>query len=194
MDAGTWESIVTAVRERLSAPAFEHSLRVAETAGALADVYGVDRDVAMQAGMLHDWDRELDADALVESARIREIPVGTVEQDSPYLLHAATGAAGVREALPGLDDRVYLAIERHTVGAREMNDVDMVVWVADMIEPGRGHSGLDDVREVVGIVGLHTLFARAYEHSVAHIVAKRRPLHPDTVAVWNAHVARWHHE
>lgn len=100
----------------------------------------------------------------------------------------------MREAVPGLNDEVYSAIARHTVGALEMSDLDMTVWVADMIEPGRRHDGVDDLREIVGIVGLHTLFARAYEHSVAHVIEKRRPLHPDTVSVWNAHVARWHHE
>lgn len=194
MDAPAWESAAVALRDRLSESGFAHSVRVAETAGALADVYGVDREVAMLAGLLHDWDRELESAELIESARSHDIPIGAVEQGSPYLLHALTGAADVREALPGLDERVYDAIARHTVGAREMTDTDMIVWVADMIEPGRRHAGLDDVREIVGIVELHTLFARAYEHSVSHIIASRRPLHPATIDVWNTHVARWHHE
>ncbi len=194
MDAPLWDRAVAAVRERLSEPAFEHSMRVAETAVALASVYSVDKDKAMLAGLLHDWDKELGAEALIASATSYGVPVSDVERDSPYLLHALTGARAVRDTFPDLDREVVSAIACHTLGATEMSDLDIVVWVADMIEPGRCHEGLDSLRELVGIVALHTLFSRAYERSVAHVIERRRPLHPKTVGVWNAHVARWHRD
>ena len=36
---------------------------------------------------------------------------------------------------------------------------------------------------------LDELFRLAYTRSVIHLIERRRHIHPDTVAVWNAHVA-----
>ena len=70
-----------------------------------------------------------------------------------------------------------------------MSDLDMVVYLADMIEPDRGFPGVDDLREAVGTVPLPDLFALGYQHSVSHLVSARRRIHPATVAVWNTLVA-----
>lgn len=186
----TYEQASTALRERQSEAAFAHSKGVADTAALLAALYGVDVEKARLAGLLHDWHRELDEDALVDHAEEAEIDVAPEELATPRLLHAKTGAHDVAREFPGIDGEVVAAIEHHTVGAPEMSELDQVVWIADMIEPGRDFAGIDDLRESAGSVSLRDLFAAAYQHSVAHLVATRRPIHPTTLAVWNALVAR----
>ncbi len=184
MSVGYDEALV-ALQARLGEQALAHSVRVAETAEALALIYFVDAEQAKLAGLLHDWDREVDQSLLPERARGAGVLVTDVDQAVPYLLHAYTGAAAVRERFSEIDPAVLRAIEAHTVGSHDMGDLDKVVYVADMIEPTRRFPGVNDIREAVGEVSLDDLFLLAYQHSLLHLIRSRKRLHPDTVSVWN---------
>lgn len=189
MAAISFDRALRAVSERLSPGATEHCLRVSETAGGLAETYGVDTEAARLAGLLHDWDREQGGERLLASARDAGLAVSAVDEQVPYLLHPYTGAIDLAEALPGLSEAVLSAVRNHTVGAPDMGDLDKVVFLADMIEPGRDYPDIDDIRSAVGQVSLDELFALGYQRSIANLVRQRRRIHPDTVAVWNALVA-----
>lgn len=184
------DSAVAAITERLGATAADHSRRVARAAGDLAGIYGVDADEATLAGILHDWHREVADDDLLSQAESAGVTVWPADRVDPRLLHARLGALDAQERFPEIPEPVVRAIERHTLGAVEMSELDMVVYVADMIEPGRTYKGVDDLREAVGSLSLSELFAEAYRHSVLHVVRQRKPLHPITVDVWNAHCVR----
>jgi predicted HD superfamily hydrolase involved in NAD metabolism len=166
-----------------------HCERVAETAARIAASYGVDVARARLAGLLHDWSKEEAAADLVSSARRHNMPMTDADLEVPYLLHAPVGAVEVCEALPGIDEAVLHAIAAHTCGAREMSELDMVVYVADAIEPGRTHDGVKALRGAVGSVPLRELFARTYTASFRHLIEKRRCVHPVTTDVWNGLVA-----
>ena len=186
----SFESMESALEERLGEEGFAHCQAVAETAALLASVYGVDAELARAAGLLHDWDRDVDAESLVRLAIEAGLEVTSVDRVVPYLLHARTGAADVRSAFPDIDEEVIRAIERHTVGHPEMSDLDKVVYIADMIAPGRHYPGVEDLRACAGSVSLGDLFGLCYQQSVGHLVKERKRLHPMTVEVWNALVAR----
>jgi predicted HD superfamily hydrolase involved in NAD metabolism len=179
-----------ALRVRLSRDAFEHSERVAEQAAALARAYGADEEAAYVAGLLHDWDREIPEAELVTRAESAGMDVNDAERAVPYLLHAPVGAADLESEFPGADRAVLHAIASHTYGAPEMSPLDMVVYVADAIEPGRDWRGVEKLRAMVGRATLEDLFAQTYVHTVRHLVERRRVLHPATVATWNRFVAR----
>jgi len=185
-----YPEVTAAVRERLSEPAFKHCMRVADTAASLGAIYGVDPADAWLAGLLHDWDRELGETELVRTARDTGIAIDGADEAVPYLLHARTGAAAVAERFPELPAEVISAVANHTVGSATMGDLDCIVYVADMIEPGRTFKGVDELREAAGTVSLQDLFALAYQHSLMHLIRSRKRIHPDTVAVWNALAAR----
>lgn len=184
------ETVSAAIAERLGAEAAEHSHRVARAAGDLARIYGVSVEEALLAGMLHDWHREVGEDVLLREADAAGLTVWPADRIDPRLLHARLGALDAQVHFPEISDDVARAIERHTLGAVEMSELDMVVYVADMIEPGRAFKGVDDLREAVGSLSLSELFAEAYRLSVLHVIRQRKPLHPVTVEVWNAHCVR----
>lgn len=186
----TFDMAEAAVRTHLGEEAFAHSRAVADMAGLIATVYGLDVAAARLAGLLHDWHRELGPAELLTRARAAELPVTDAEEIAPYLLHAQTGAQELREVFPDLGPEVLAAIENHTLGDPLMAPLDKAVYVADMIEPGRDYQDVDDLREAVGTVALDDLFALCYQHSIAHLVATRKRLHPKTIDVWNALVAR----
>lgn len=185
----SYEDALAAIEARLGHKAAKHCKRVAATAVALAMAYGVDPDSARLAGLLHDWDRETPPDALLGEARAAGLEVSDADEASPHLLHARTGAVAAREALPGLPADVVDAISRHTIGAPDMTPLDMVVYLADMIEPHRDYVGVQELRDAVGAVPLGELFALAYQESMRHLVDARKRMHPLTVDVWNSFVA-----
>ncbi len=190
MTAPTYEEARQALRARLGDRALEHSEAVADTAARLAEGYGVDIEAARLAGLLHDWCKETAHDELLAAAMRFGIPVTIVDESRPYLLHGPVGAAELEEEFPGLNADVLRAIRVHTFGAEEMTDLDRVVYVADMIEPGRHYHGVDELRAGAGTEPLSDLMEAAYARSIAHLLRKRKPLHPRTLAVWNHLVAR----
>lgn len=181
-----YSDALAALRSRLSAGAVAHSERVSDTAVRLAEAYGVDRDDARLAGLLHDWAKDLAGDALLAEAARLGIAFTPEDEAVPELLHARVGAAQVAEAFPEVPEDVLRAVEAHTLGAVDMSDLDRVVYIADALEPSRRYAGVEELRAEVGRVPLAELFLRVAASGIAYVVATRRRLHSTTVAVWNA--------
>jgi predicted HD superfamily hydrolase involved in NAD metabolism len=180
-----WDTALEAISGRIGEAGLRHSLGVAESAAELAEAYGVDRDEARLAGLLHDWAKDSSNDELLSAAIELGIPVTDVDLAVPYLLHAPVAAAEIRLALPEVSEDVTAAIAAHTYGVVPMQPLDMIVYVADTIEPGRVHEGVEALREAVGQVSLLELFTRAYANSLRHLVETRRRIHPGTIDMWN---------
>jgi predicted HD superfamily hydrolase involved in NAD metabolism len=171
------------VASRLPAELADHSERVAQAAAALARRFGVDEGPAELAGLLHDYARGESDERLLALAEELDIPMSPFEREHPYLLHARVGAALVRQDLPGVGEAVLSAIEVHTVGGLPMSDLDRVVFVADMIEPGRDFPGVEDLRTVCAVNTLAESFRVAYGRTVRHVLDCGKPLHPVSTAV-----------
>lgn len=190
MTGVSYDTALAALRSRLSTKSADHCEAVAKQAALIAERYGVDVEAARLAGLLHDWARDEDKGELAGMAAARGIEPGIVGNKVPYLLHAQVGAKLIAEEFPGISDDIIAAVERHTTGAPDMSDLDIVVFVADMTDPARSFPGVDALRDAIGGVSLSELFARAYETSLHHLLECRRRLAPGTVEVWNGIVER----
>ena len=64
------------------------------------------------------------------------------------LLHAPVGSWLLEHEL-GIDDpEVLYAVKIHTTGAADMTLLAKIIYLADYIEPGRSHPGVDVIREL----------------------------------------------
>jgi len=185
----TYDDARTSLAARLSASAMGHSERVAAMAGELAGIYGVDPGAARLAGLLHDWHREVSGDELVARAQALGIPVTDVDVAVPYLLHGPVAGAELADEFPDLGPEIVEAVGAHTYGSPSMSPLAKVVYVADVIEPGRGQQGVEELRRLVGTCSLQELFTHTYAASLHHLLERRRRIHPQTVATWNDIVA-----
>jgi len=169
---------------RLSEKSFKHCLRTKDTALRLAACHGVDRKQAEVAGLLHDYTRDYTRPELLSSAREIGLKIIKVEEMNPYLLHAPLAAALVQKDL-GIDDPLIIgAIKKHTIGALEMNDLDRLIFLADVIEPGRNFPGLAEIRELAEM-DLSVAFKEAYFKQLEFVLKKRAFIHPLSIKVWN---------
>lgn len=179
------------LQKRLKPSRFTHVQGVAQTAQELAHIYGVDERKAHLAGLLHDWDKNYND----EEIRARALDLGLdvddyVLEKLPALLHGPTAAAALGREWPEIPADVLQAISRHTTGAVDMSDLDMVLYVADAIEPSRIYGDLDELRDLVGKVELEELFFRTFQHVFLMLVGRGKCMDPQTAVIWNHYVAR----
>ncbi|WP_241157376.1 nicotinate-nucleotide adenylyltransferase [Adlercreutzia sp. ZJ242] len=179
------------LRDRVSAKRLEHIEGVAETAERLARAYGVDERKARLAGLLHDWDKGYDDEGML--ARVRELGMDVSPEylAIPRVLHGMTAAVALARAFPAIPADVIQAVDRHTLGALDMEPLDMVVYIADALEPGRTFGPVDELRAQVGKASLEDLFFMTYRHWLVLMLDRGSALAPDTIAIWNAYAARY---
>ena len=181
------------LRERVGKKRFKHIMGVVETCESLARRYGVDERKARLAGLLHDWDKDLDDEGA--RARVRELGMeDTVDpfvvEYMPRVLHSFTAAVALGRDFPQIPADVLQAIDRHTVGATDMEPLDMVLYIADALEPNRQFGRIDELREAAKKASLEDLYFKTYEYWVLLLLERGKTLHPDTIRIWNSNILR----
>ena len=123
--------------EELSDDRFEHTIGVMYTAESLAMRYGVDMTKAAVAGLLHDCAKCIPNAQKLKMCKKHDIEITEMEEKNPSLLHAKLGAY-MAEAAYGVDDpEILSAIKWHTTGKPDMSMLDIIIYMADYIEPNR---------------------------------------------------------
>ena len=172
--------------QRVNSARYVHSLSVAKTARKIARAYGYDPHVARMAGLLHDWDKALSPARLADRVKHYNIAVDPeVVESTPWVLHGMTAAAVLAEEAPQFGEELYTAIARHTVGAPDMSPLDMIVFVADKIEPTHEVSVYKHLYKQIGDITLEELFFGVLKESMAYLVRSEKPITKDSVVVWN---------
>ena len=163
-----------------------HSLSVGLTAERLAAIYGVEPYLARVAGILHDWEKVLPARESIARASGLGIELGVELALVEPLLHGMIAARELPERFPELPDDVWQAIDRHTLGNAHMSPLDMVVFVADGIEPlRRPADAIKRQRKLVGKASLSDLYWECFSDGVSYVIETRRYLYPGTLSIYN---------
>ncbi len=182
-----YETCCQELCSRVGKKRYEHVLGVASEAQRLARIYGYDERHARLAGLLHDWDKGYDDEAI----RLRAHELGLtidpfVAQHMPRVLHGMTAACALAREFPNIPDDVIQAIDRHTIAAYPMDPLDMIIYIADALEPTRSGSRVDMLRTQVGKLGLEALFIEVYRHWLVLMLERGLTLHPNTLDIWNS--------
>lgn len=128
---------------------YQHTLGVMYTSAALAMAYHYDLKKAMTAGLLHDCAKNVPNDKKLELCKKHHIETTDIERENPFLLHAKVGAWIAKKKYDVKDEEVLHAIKVHTTGAPAMGTLDMILFIADYIEPGRDKAhNLPQIREM----------------------------------------------
>ena len=189
VDEALLSRIESDVRERLAdrPHRLAHTLGVAACAARLARSHGLDEACARAAGLLHDWEKASCSGDLVARARELGVEMGVDLELVRPLLHGVVAARVLPARYPGLPACVLRAVERHTTGAADMSGLDMAVYVADAIEPGRPETpAVAAMRAGAETLPLDELWFRALSSSIAYVVEGGRYLYPPTFDVYDA--------
>jgi predicted HD superfamily hydrolase involved in NAD metabolism len=162
----------------------QHSIGVSKTAEQMAECFGCDKVKARMAGILHDVAREVPVDELLSRAQAFGIVVNDMEKAEPILLHAPLAAKIAQEKFQIHDVEILQAIFFHTTGGPHMSPLDKIIYLADVIEPGRAGSDLEELR-VVAYIDLDKAMLMALDQSISYILARGGLLHPATIEARN---------
>ncbi len=121
----------------LSEKRFAHTLGVAWKARELALKHGVDPAQAELAGLLHDCAKCLPEERMRAICRENGLTDDAAILMNGNLMHSLAGAWLAEHEYGVTDPEVLHAIACHTMGEPDMSPLDMVVYLADKIEPTR---------------------------------------------------------
>jgi len=139
------EELEQAVVSLLKPNRVAHVLGCRHTAVELARRYGADETDAARAALLHDITKALDGPAQLTLCREYGTILDDFSTSNPKTLHALTGSL-VAERLFGENPAVVQAIRSHTTGKADMNTLEMILYVADYMEPNRDFPGVERLR------------------------------------------------
>ena len=100
------------------------------------------------------------------------------------LWHAPVGAYLATTEFGVEDEDVLNAIRYHTTGREAMSDLEKVVYIADLIEPNRKFSGVEELRQLKDR-GLDVMMEASVKHSIEFLVSKNQPVFPDSLKCYN---------
>ena len=182
----TRDQLLVKMQQLLPEKRLKHCLGVEQTAIELAERFGVDREKAGLAGLLHDYAKKLSDEEFL--ALIDKYDLAPKLKDwGNNVWHGLVGVYKIREDLGLSDPEILRSIEIHTVGSAQMSDLDKVVYVADYIEPNRDFPGVEEAREIA-CISLNRAVDYETAHTVEYLAHQGLPIFPQTLETYNAYV------
>jgi len=136
------------------------------------------------AGLVHDMAKGLNNGQLVKIAEEQDLISDDVERLVPDLLHAPVGAVMARQQFGIRDDEILSGIAAHTLGRPGMSDFEKVLFLADMIEPGRSYPGREELAALADR-DLDAAMLNGLDATIAYCLKRSRILHTRTVETRN---------
>lgn len=179
------DRIAAWARAKIEPKRIGHVRGVVNMVEHLALLYAPD-DVrrARLAGWIHDVAKHWSDDELLDFARSHRLPISDTERTVPSLLHGAVGYALANDIFLLDDAALRAACANHTTGAPNMDTLDKIVFLGDLIEPGRSFPGIMPIREEAQ-VDLDTAVLRAVDFTIAHLIDRHKIIEPRAILLHN---------
>lgn len=185
----TYAEMDAKLKSTLRSDRYLHSKGVESVAVELAESLGADVEKARVAGLLHDLAKNMDKEKAEKLVSVLGVDEGIME--NPGLWHGPVGAALLKEEY-GVDDKeIYDAVFYHTVGRKNMSLLEKIIYVADLIEPGRD-AYLDwsaPCREMAK-KEIDEALVMITEKSIGSLFKRKMTIHPSTLDVRNEALRR----
>lgn len=177
------DDIILQVKSQLTVERFEHTLRVRDTAAELAQKYGEDKDKIEIAAVCHDYAKYRPLDEMK-----RWIIRSTLPKDLLHyhheLWHGPVGAILSELELGIKNPGIQSAIHYHTTGRANMSKMEMIIFLADYIEPGRQFPGVQKVRDAAEEDLLKACWMTS-RNTVRYLMEKNTLVYPDSFHAYN---------
>jgi predicted HD superfamily hydrolase involved in NAD metabolism len=174
--------ILQILSSQVSERRLRHCLGVESIALQLAERFGAPAHLVAAAALFHDLCREYPADSLLKLADKFDIVIDDIEQAEPMLLHGVVAAALLRRQWGLTDPEVLEAISFHITGTAGMGPLARLIFVADLIEPGRSITAAQELRKLAETVTPDQLLLLTYNRTINYLIDFGYAIHPRTVA------------
>ena len=163
------------IKENLSKERRKHSIEVSKLAKLLCNMYDIDSERGLLAGIAHDIAREFQKDRLEKYAKKDGQPLSPWEKKNPVLLHGRAGAEFIRARWNIMDSGILDAIRYHTCGRPGMSLLAKILFVADYLEPGRKFLE-EKERQKILKTGIHRMMLYVFNEKFSYEKKKGRKI------------------
>ena len=193
-----------AVQNRLGDFRAKHVLSTEEEAVRLAEIYLPEKieEVRISA-LLHDITKEYDVEKQLQIFDRFGIIIDKALLSLPKTMHALTAALIIPEEFPEFADKeIISAIKKHTTGHAEMSILDIIIYLADYIEPLRKFDECKKLREYfwqgVGkcknfddkLLHLYKTVVLSLDITISILLEENSVIAPDTFEARNAFILK----
>lgn len=130
-------NITELIKNTYAAHKKEHTLKhveaVADTAVALANIYGLNMEKVRIAALLHDISAIMTPQEMYLFAKEHQWEMDPAEEKFPFLLHQRFSKIIAQEAFHIVDPDILGAVECHTTLKKNAGKYDKVIFLADKI-------------------------------------------------------------
>ncbi len=183
------DEILQKLRSTQKERRYFHTLGVEQEAVRLAPKYGVPEEKARLAALLHDCAKNFDDTRFLEIAAHYGVKLDEYALKEPALVHAFLGAAVAYRDYGVNDKEILDAIYYHTTARANMTNLEKLIYIADMIEPGRTIPQADELRRLAE-EDLDKALIYAIDCSIKHVIKKGRLIHPNSIYARNYLIER----
>ena len=194
----------SSIIERLGDFRAKHVLSTEREAALIAQVYLPEKlEKVRISALLHDITKECDTKKQLQIFAEFGIIIDNVTMHSPKVMHALTAALLIpREFAEFSDEEIISAVKNHTTGHENMSVLDIIIYLADYIEPLRKFEDCKRLREYFwnGLDGLHTpnekllhlykTMVKSFDFTIDNLIAEHSVIAPDTFAARNAFILK----
>lgn len=179
------QALINNISQRMPEQRFKHVLRVTETAVKLAEKHRISTKDAETASLFHDIAKFMDKEKL-RTVIVNEHLDITLLSFHHELWHGPVGAIIAQKEFDIENEDVLNAIRFHTTGRAGMSKLEKLIYVSDMIEPGRNFPGVEQLR-AKSLDNLDQTMKACIYHSVNFLLSKKVPVYPDSIHCYNEH-------
>ena len=135
----------------------------------------LDKEKVYTAAKNHDILKDIEPKSAVEEYNLPEDMLL-----SPAVIHAFAG--GEYLLRQGLDADIADAVRYHTTGRPNMTDIEKIIFVADLAEPGRNFPELELLRKLA-FSDIDKAFYECVRRTVAVNEKRNHPIHPNAYEI-----------
>ncbi|MFS0727478.1 bis(5'-nucleosyl)-tetraphosphatase (symmetrical) YqeK [Paenibacillus sp. 1P07SE] len=177
------EALKESVQAQMPTRRWEHTQGVMRTAAELVKQYGGDPEQAELAAILHDVAKYWPVEKMAETIREEGLYLEVLDHDKE-LWHAYAGAYAARRDYGITDQQVLDAIRYHTSGRPGMSHLEKIVWLADLIEPGRSFPLVGEIRALAE-QSLERAILAGLDTTILFLIEKGKRIYPLTLLARN---------
>ncbi|NFI93469.1 HD domain-containing protein [Clostridium botulinum] len=135
------------LKDNLKQNRYNHTLGVVETAKKLAKINGISIEKAEIAAFAHDVAKNLSLEKMQSIIDKSNLELTNTEKENSNLWHSIIAPIEARNKLEIDNEEILDAIRWHTTGKENMSILTKIIYIADMIEPGRDFPGVEKIRQ-----------------------------------------------
>ncbi|MGL4392718.1 MAG: bis(5'-nucleosyl)-tetraphosphatase (symmetrical) YqeK [Fusobacteriaceae bacterium] len=174
------------LKEKLSPARFSHVINVESMGQTLGAKFSVPKDKISVAAFIHDIMKEYPAEFLYKiflESKQKFSEINGYENEN-NILHGFVGAIYAEKNYGITDEDILNAARYHTIGRKNMSDLEKIIYIADKIEQGRNYKFSSEIRDLA-LKNLDAGIILETEKKIEYLIKEKSDIHVNTLELRN---------